>query len=59
MEKECFDLMRFFEGYVRNYRRLNIEQGNNLSMFTRREIEYFAKLGEYLGYHTFIEDYKP
>lgn len=59
MEKECFDLMRFFEGYVRNYRRLNIGQGNNFSMFTRREIEYFAKLGEYLGYYTFVEDYKP
>jgi hypothetical protein len=28
-------------------------------MFTKREIEYFANLGEMLGYHAFIEDSKP
>jgi nucleosome binding factor SPN SPT16 subunit len=27
-------------------------------MFTKREIDYFANLGEMLGYHVFVEDYK-
>lgn len=50
--------MIFFEGYVRNYRRLNLLQLHNRSMFTKREIEHFANLGEMLGYHAFIEDSK-
>ena len=59
MGQEYFNLMSFFDGYVKNYRRLNIGHYNNRSMLTRREIEYFAKLGEYLGYDSFVEDYKP
>lgn len=59
MKKEQFNLMTFFEGYVRNYRRLNFYQIHNGSMYTRREIEYFANLGEMLGYHVFVEDSKP
>jgi hypothetical protein len=50
--------MLFFEGYVRNYRRLNLSHIHNRSMFTKREIDYFANLGEMLGYHVFVEDYK-
>ena len=52
-------LLRIFEGYVRNYRRLNLFQATNSSMFTKREIEYFATVGEYLGFFSFIEDTKP
>lgn len=59
MSKEQFNLMTFFEGYVRNYRKLNLYQIHNGSMFTRREIEYFANLGEMLGYYAFVEDTKP
>src|SRR5690606_38054676 len=59
MNNVSFNLMTFFEGYVRNYRRLNLTDSHNKSMFTRREIEYFANLGEALGYDAFIEDSKP
>ena len=52
-------LLRIFEGYVRNYRRLNLFQATNSSMFTKREIEYFATVGEYLGFFSFVEDTKP
>ncbi|QFT87744.1 hypothetical protein FIU87_03680 [Bacillus sp. THAF10] len=52
------NLMQFFEGYVRNYRRLNLHGGHNKSMFTQREIDYFAKLGELLGFDCFVEDSK-
>lgn len=59
MGKQYFDLMIFFEGYVRNYRRLNLHHVHNRSMFTKREIDYFSNLGEMLGYYVFIEDSKP
>lgn len=59
MEKQYLDLMTFFEGYVRNYRRLNLNYQHNLSMYTRREIDYFANLGEMLGFDIFVEDSKP
>ncbi|MGG3235592.1 hypothetical protein ABEP17_19385 [Priestia flexa] len=58
MEKQYFNLMQFFEGYVRNYRRMNLSQLHNRSMFTKREIDYFANLGEMLGFDAFIEDSK-
>lgn len=58
MKKQYFDLMQFFEGYVRNYRRLNLSRIHNLSMFTQREIDYFANLGEMLGFDAFVEDSK-
>ncbi|WP_409274953.1 hypothetical protein V1499_07100 [Neobacillus sp. SCS-31] len=57
-KKHYLDLMQFFEGYVRNYRRLNINENHNLSMMTNREIEYFANLGEMLGFDSFVEDSK-
>ena len=53
-----FHLMQFFEGYVRNYRRLNLSLQHNRSMFTSREIDYFARLGEWLGFESYIEDSK-
>lgn len=59
MNTEYFTLMNIFEGYVRNYRRLNLYQATNKSMFTKREIEYFANLGEMLGLFSFVEDTKP
>ncbi|MCK1997514.1 hypothetical protein MPH47_09820 [Psychrobacillus psychrodurans] len=58
MEKQYFNLMQFFEGYVRNYRRMNLSQLHNRSMFTKREIDYFANLGEILGFDAFVEDSK-
>jgi hypothetical protein len=58
MGKHFFDLMQFFEGYVRNYRRLNLTNNHNRSMFTKREIDYFANLGEMLGFDAFVEDSK-
>jgi hypothetical protein len=36
--KQFLDLMQFFEGYVRNYRRMNLNSVHNRSIFTRREI---------------------
>ncbi|GHI00996.1 hypothetical protein [Neobacillus kokaensis] len=58
MKKQYFDLLQFFEGYVRNYRRLNLTGIHNRSMFTQREIDYFANLGEMLGFDAFVEDAK-
>ncbi|MBI9014651.1 MAG: hypothetical protein JEZ08_20605 [Clostridiales bacterium] len=49
-------LLRIFEGYVRNYRSLNLFKATNSSMFAKREREYFARVGEYLGFFPFIED---
>lgn len=56
--KEHFNLMQFFEGYVRNYRRFNLSTVHNRSMITQREISHFANLGEMLGFDSFIEDTK-
>jgi hypothetical protein len=58
VNKQHLDMQIFFAGYVRNYRRLNLNSQHNRSMFTRREIDYFANLGEMLGYDAFIEDSK-
>ncbi|WP_391207780.1 hypothetical protein [Psychrobacillus sp. L4] len=58
MKKQYFNLMQFFDGYVRNYRRLNLSSAHNRSMFTKREIDYFANLGEMLGFDAFVEDAK-
>jgi len=58
MEKQYFNLMQFFEGYVRNYRRMNLSELHNRTMFTKREIDYFANLGEMLGFEVFVEDSK-
>ncbi|CAH0345174.1 hypothetical protein [Bacillus sp. CECT 9360] len=58
MEKQYLNLMQYFEGYVRNYRRMNFSHLHNRSMFTKREIDYFDNLGQMLGFDTFIEDSK-
>ncbi|MFF2753525.1 hypothetical protein ACFVR1_07155 [Psychrobacillus sp. NPDC058041] len=58
MKKQYFNLMQFFDGYVRNYRRLNLSSLHNRSMFTKREVDYFANLGEMLGFDVFVEDSK-
>ncbi|MCI3923514.1 hypothetical protein MO973_25130 [Paenibacillus sp. TRM 82003] len=50
------DLMRIFEGYVRNYHTLNLTIHHGKHSFTMSEIEYFARLGSLLGYHPFTED---
>ena len=58
MTASIFGLMNFFEGYVKNYRSFNLHQSDNISKFTRKEIDFFANLGEKLGFFTFIEDSK-
>jgi hypothetical protein len=37
---------------------MNLSQLHNRSMFTKREIDYFATLGEMLGFDAFVEDSK-
>ena len=58
MSKKYLELLPFFEGYVKNYRRFNLSTSHNISMHTSREIEFFANLGELLGYESFVEDSK-
>lgn len=58
MNKPHLNLMHFFEGFVKNYRKLNLNTQHNRSMFTQKEINYFADLGEMLGFESFIEDSK-
>jgi len=58
MSSKHLNLIPFFEGYVRNYRRFNLSSNHNITMHTNREIEYFANLGELLGFESFVEDGK-
>lgn len=50
------DLMRIFDGYVRNYHTLNLTVHHGKHSFTMTEIEYFSRLGSMLGYYPFTED---
>ncbi|SFM52756.1 hypothetical protein SAMN03159341_1436 [Paenibacillus sp. 1_12] len=50
------DLMKLFEGYVRNYHTFNLTVHHGKHSFTMTEIEYFSRLGSMLGYHPFTED---
>lgn len=50
------DLMKIFDGYVRNYHTLNLTNYHGKRSFTMAEIEYFSRLGSMLGYWTFTED---
>lgn len=50
------DLMRLFNGYVRNYHTFNLTIHHGKHSFTMTEIEYFSRLGSMLGYHPFTED---
>ncbi|TWI59642.1 hypothetical protein IQ10_00062 [Halalkalibacter nanhaiisediminis] len=50
------NLMKFFEGYVRNYHTLNLTIHHGKHSFTMSEIEYFSRLGLMLGYWSYTED---
>ncbi len=50
------NLMKLFDGYVRNYHTLNLTVHHGKHSFTMTEIEYFSRLGSMLGYHSFTED---
>lgn len=49
-------LMKFFDGYVRNYHSLNLTIHHGRHSFTMTEIEYFSRLGSMLGFYPFTED---
>ncbi|AYF04916.1 hypothetical protein bcgnr5378_13690 [Bacillus cereus] len=50
------NLMKIFDGYVRNYHTLNLTLYHGNHSFTMMEIEYFLRLGSMLGYYPFTED---
>lgn len=50
------NLMKIFDGYVRNYHTLNLTRHHGKHSFTMTEIEYFSRLGSMLGYFPFTED---
>jgi len=52
------DLTNIFVGFVHNYRSLNLRFGphfESMSYWTMREIEWFARLGECLGFYAVTE----
>ena len=50
------NLMKIFDGYVRNYHTFNLTMHHGKHSFTIAEIEYFSRLGSMLGYFSFTED---
>lgn len=46
------DLLRYFKGFVRNYGSLLLGPEDSLSTFTHREVEFWMKLGEMMGFLT-------
>ncbi|MBM7610272.1 hypothetical protein JOD29_003551 [Lysinibacillus composti] len=50
------DLMKLFDGYVRNYHTFNLTVHHGKHSFTMTEIEYFSRLGSMLGYFAYTED---
>lgn len=50
------DLLKIFDGYVKNYHTLNLTKHHGNHSFTMSEIEYFSRLGSMLGYDPFTED---
>jgi hypothetical protein len=50
------DLMKLFDGYVRNYHTFNLSVHHGKHSFTMTEIEYFSRLGSMLGYLPYTED---
>ncbi|MFB3167438.1 hypothetical protein P5G62_009975 [Neobacillus sp. 179-C4.2 HS] len=50
------DLMKLFDGYVRNYHTLNLTVHHGRHSFTMSEIEYFLRLGSMLGFLPYTED---
>lgn len=55
MCRESLSLLNILEGYIRNYRKLNLFQATNKSMYTKREIGYFETVGEYLGFFLLLK----
>ena len=50
------ELLQFFKGFIRNYATLLIFEDDSATKVTAREVGYFSKLGEMLGFHVFQED---
>jgi len=50
------DLIKLFDGYVRNYHTFNLSIHHGKYSFTMSEIEYFSRLGSMLGYLPYTED---
>lgn len=50
------DLVKLFEGYVKNYHTLNLTIYHGRHSFTTSEIGYFNRLGSMLGFTPFTED---
>ncbi|MFT4414791.1 hypothetical protein ACLM5H_13110 [Fredinandcohnia humi] len=50
------NLLKLFDGYVKNYHTLNLTIHHGKHSFTMTEIEYFSRLGSMLGYSPFTED---
>ena len=50
------DLMKIFDGYVRNYHTFNLSVHHGKNSFTMTEIEYFSRLGSMLGDLPYTED---
>lgn len=49
-------LMKLFDGYVKNYHTLKLTVNHGKHSFTMTEIEYFSRLGSMMGYDPFTED---
>lgn len=50
------DLMKLFDGYVRNFHTLNLTVHHGKHSFTMTEIEYFSRLDSMLGYYLYTEN---
>ncbi len=49
--------MQLFKGFIRNYSTLMFHrEDRTLKKFTERELGFFAKAGEMMGYYTFQEE---
>jgi len=52
---ENLDSMRLFKGFVRNYGTLLLDKASTRT-YTHREIGYWMRLGEMMGYFTKMEE---
>ncbi|MDL4842683.1 hypothetical protein [Aquibacillus rhizosphaerae] len=50
------DLIKLFEGYVRNYHTLSLTVYDDNQSIKRNEMEYFTKLGSMVGYQPYTMD---
>lgn len=54
------NLLQLFKGFIRNYAGLQLHfEDVTLKKFTERELGYFARAGEFMGYYTFQEEKMP